>query len=353
MKDYLQKWIENRDPFNEKKIYLWGAGSTAEDFFIAYPNFIFYAFIDQNKKYNYLHKKIILSPDILLPDESLIIITSEFVEEIREKALKIGFCEDDIIDFFSLSVNQATSIIVSYYKCGKTWLRMMIGKVFQLYESIDEVDILNITKSKFYHYDQYHKMPNVVFHHEDFAHRKQKHELTRDKIFFEDKRVVFLYRDPRDVVVSNYYHMTYRARINQLSINDFVIFFFPGIIEYYNIWAKAKISNILYLKYEKLKKNPFKFLRDVLNFIDYNYSSNIDDQILHQAINYCNFDNMKKYEIQNKFNSQTLSLLTGDPRGALVRSGKSGGYKSVLDKELINYCNSEMQALSPMFVFEK
>ena len=62
--------------------------------------------------------------------------------------------------------------MISFPKCGRTWLRVMIGKVLQLHFKTSESDILTLPSSR-----ELSDYPGLVFIHDDDVHWKKPEEL--------------------------------------------------------------------------------------------------------------------------------------------------------------------------------
>jgi len=171
--------------------------------------------------------------------------------------------------------------LISYPKCGRTWLRLMIGKaICDHYQLEENESTLFLNWSKKVHPE----VPFIRVIHEDRPMLKSPDELQTNKSKYHKKKVIFLVRDPRDVIVSSYFEMNKRAKIFgdnpyekrapffEGSINDFIIQKqggFDTIIQYYNIWAENRHlpAGFLLIKYEDMHLNPQIQLRKVMNFI--------------------------------------------------------------------------------------
>jgi hypothetical protein len=155
-------------------------------------------------------------------------------------------------------------IFASYGKSGRTWVRVMISRYFQLeYELPD-----NILMG----FDNYHKLngaiPRVFFTHDNYL-RGYTGNVNSKKDFY-DKKTVLLVRKPQDVAVSQFFQWKYRMRPDKkimnnyppheadISVYDFVKH--PGkgmdfIIDFMNAWARElpNIKNLLVVRYEDLR----------------------------------------------------------------------------------------------------
>ena len=328
------------------KRYLWGAGSSAIEFLDAYPELQIDAVIETTPKTTSFRGYPVVASSEADFSKADIIIGSEFVEDITDAAIKYGASPSRIVPFYELMIQDADACVISYQKCGRTWLRMILGHIFHQHFNIPEQEILRITQSAMRFKKEKPEMPVLVFFHDDGAHRKTANELCEDKKSYLDRSVIFLCRDPRDVIVSNYYHMTYRAKSNNLPMPQFVRNFFPGIIKFYNIWADQLFPHFLLVRYEDLRVNTHKQINRILDYLG--LLGNIDDNLIEQAISYCDIKEMAKYEAENKFNSAVLSN-PGDTMAAKVRNGKVSGYKAEFDLELQNWCLAELRSLNPLF----
>jgi len=249
--------------------------------------------------------------------------------------------------------------LLSYPKCGRTWLRLMIGKAIALHFSLpDEEDILFLRTNRKVHPD----VPNISVVHDDSPMLKSPEELEVSKKRFHDKQVILLVRDPRDVVVSSYFEVKKRNQIfgqnpyenRQMNfdgeLNDFIhskTGSFDTILAYYQIWAKNQHipRDFLLVRYEDLKTNPSSELRRVLDFIGLH---DINDQEVSETVAYASFENMRKMELEKRF--QTGILNPGDPadqNSFKTRSGKISGYYEYFSRDEIEELNLKMSKNLP------
>ena len=260
----------------------------------------------------------------------------------------LGFATDRFVRHSQLMMDDADSILVSYQKCGRTWLRVLLGRYFQKREGIDESDILKITASGFAFRNKHPEMPILFPHHDDNAHRKTAEELTHDKEYYRSKPILFMCRDPRDVVVSNFYHMRYRAGSYKGPIDSFARQYFESIVAFFNIWAVQNISQFLLVRYEDLLKDTENELRRLLRFVAPGYP--IIESALHDTIEYASLENMRTYEKTNRFRTQSLSNKNDDPRSAKIRKGKTGGFRKELSTDVVKWCDRIIESeLNPVY----
>jgi len=92
---------------------------------------------------------------------------------------------------------------------------------------------------------------------------------------------------------------------------------------------REKVKNgFLLVKYENVKNDTFKAIKDILSFIEINISD--------EAINWSSFDNMKKMES----NQQNIDLFKqSTPKINFMRSGKYRDRKDILSNPNIAKIN--------------
>ncbi len=240
------------------------------------------------------------------------IISRYFVLGIRRSLRKKGFLSENKIE---------DTVLVSYPKSGRTWIRVVLD-----YLGID------------INYD--HDAAAIAYHP-----KKDYSDLNIDENKYEDKKVILLIRDPRDVVVSSYFHAVYRQNVFNGSISDFIRskkFGIHKIIDFQKKWiSSADIpQDFICFKYEDLKEQPVDCFKTLIDFID---DKKIPEKKIRKTVNLFSFQNMKKYEEKGIFRLRYGRILkpadNSNNNSYKVRKGKAGAYKDYLGKEDINYCD--------------
>jgi Sulfotransferase domain len=228
----------------------------------------------------------------------------------------------------------ADAVVVSFGKSGRTWLRVLLSRVFQLQHGLSERAIIG--------FDNLHyrtgAVPRIMFTHDNYVKDYTGHRAS--KADFYDKKVVFLARDPRDVAISQYFQWKYRMRPNKKDINaypmaDLAPFDFvmsdaglPKVIEFMNLWAKEapRIRDFMIVRYEDLRARPEATLRTLLEFL----GTPASDAQIADAVQFASYDNMKQMEQQRVFWLSGGRLVPKDrsnPNSYKVRRGKVAGYR--------------------------
>ncbi len=248
------------------------------------------------------------------------------------------------------------AFIISYPKCGRTWLRLLLGKYLQqhfgLAEDATMLELHALTSSL-------PGQPRVDFSHDDLPQLKPAADIDHDKRRYRGKKVVFLVRDPRDVLVSYYFQYTRRGAHQRAgeaaytgSMSDFIRHEIGGIdniVTFYNAWAGQRDvpAAFLLLRYEDLHAAPVPELRKLLDFLGF---PKADDAALERVLFYGSFDNMQRMERDNVFNSPRLKAPDPkDPESFKVRKGQVAGYREYLTPADVAYLDGKIARLDDLY----
>lgn len=248
--------------------------------------------------------------------------------------------------------------LISYPKCGRTWLRLMIGRAvsrhFKLPQNEDILFLRWGTKPD-------PLLPMITVVHEDRPMLKRPEELERSKEKFRHKRVIFLVRDPRDVIVSSYFEMKKRGNLfgdnpyesrKAVFGGDLSEFIdrrqggFDTILTYYNIWAENRHipQGFLLVRYEDIKQDPHSELRRVLDFLGLTMvDGGTIGVTIGEAVEFAAFENMRKMEQQGTFRDGILNpAVKSDQESYKTRKGQVGGYRDYLTEDAVQRLNEKM-----------
>jgi hypothetical protein len=236
---------------------------------------------------------------------------------------------------------RAEVICVSYPKCGRTWFRVLLGKAISLRHGVDDKLVFDSEKIA-----RETGVPMPFFVHDGASNTEGFHyqELEADKSKYQNKRVVLLYRDPRDVVVSCYFQATRRKKLYEGEISDFIRdprFGIRKILTFYDHWEKSQhVPRAFHLvRYEDLHARPEETLAAALRFL----GEDVDDEVVAQAIEFSRFDAMKEMESSGYFKSRKLNPSNPeDTESFKARKGVVGGYREYLDEADCEFVEREI-----------
>jgi hypothetical protein len=178
----------------------------------------------------------------------------------------------------------------------------------------------------------------MLFTHDGSSNREGRRwqDLETDKSRYGGTKVVYLTRDPRDVVVSCFFQATRRKDLFRGTLSEFIRsdnYGIRKIVRFNRIWHAARHvpDDFLLLRYEDLHVAPRDALRTTLEFMEVTCS---DDEPLDRAVKFASFTNMR--EIERVGNFQSKKLRPGrldDEESFKVRKGTVGGYVDYLDSD--------------------
>ena len=234
--------------------------------------------------------------------------------------------------------------ILSFPKSGNTWTRFLIANLLHPKEPVNfgNIDRLipeleGLTKRQLERLPR----PRIMKSHEYFDARFRK--------------VIYIVRDPRDVVVSQFHFFRKRRRIaDDYSIEQFVSRFVAGATSDYGSWSDNVASwlatrqnspSFLLLRYEDMLARTGEELTRVASFLGVRATPDL----LAQAVERCSADQMRKLEGTN-----ATAMVIKDMRQDIpfVRAAKSGGWRTELPEPAIAHLEAQWGHLMTYLGYE-
>lgn len=235
----------------------------------------------------------------------------------------------------------ADFVFLSWAKSGRTWVRLMLSRFYQVHRQLPEPTLLEFDNLK----RRDPAIPSIFFTHGNYL-RDYTGDFTTKKAFY-GARALLLARDPRDVAVSQYFQWKHRMRgwkryLNEypdeqeeLSLYEFVLereAGLPRIVEFLNLWAHEmpKLRAVHLARYEDLRKDPAAGLAAMLAFLGTPGS----EAEIEEAVRYGAFDNMRQLEERQTLRRHGRRLVAGErgnPDSYKVRRAKVGGWRDYFD----------------------
>lgn len=228
---------------------------------------------------------------------------------------------------------RADAFVASYPKSGRTWLRFVLANYLNdVFELGLEVDL----------HTMFRIIPNSMADRElGWGMRRVRgpagmpflvasHDPYRRPVFF-GRPIVFIVRDPRDVLVSRYFHKSRHYREFDGDIKAFLRSEEWGVadyIDYLNGWAKGLAGHRhLVIAYEQMSAAPAAVVSEVLRFL----AVDVDREALSRAIDASTFDSMRALEVRDGL--PTRDYARDQEVNLRIRRGKVGGYVDYLDTD--------------------
>jgi hypothetical protein len=255
-------------------------------------------------------------------------------------------------------LQQADCVIVSFGKSGRTWLRTMLSRFYQVRHGL--------SRRSFLGFDNFHRknpaIPKIFFTHDNYIKDYTHH--SDSKVDFYNKKVILLVRDPRDVAVSQFFQWNYRMRPRKKALNQYpahgeeiTVFDFvthdaglPRIIDFMNDWAREipHIKDVLVVRYEDMRVQPEASLKRMVEFMGTPGS----DEEIHEAVAFASYENMKQLEEKKVFWLSGRRLVPADrrnPNSYKVRRAKVGGYRDDFDDRQVAEIDALVRNLAPLY----
>ena len=257
-------------------------------------------------------------------------------------------------------LKHADGVIASYGKSGRTWLRVMVSRFYQVRYKLPDSLLMG--------FDNFHRKnpatPKLLFTHDNYLRDYTGNRGS--KVDYKGLPVVFLARHPADTAVSQFFQWKFRMKPHKRLINDYPkdlempIFDFvmskeagiPKVIDYLNGWAEAKplLGERLHIvRYEDLRQFTAEALGGVLTHLGADPSA----EDLAEAVDFASFENMRKMEASKSFRGAGSRMKAKDksnPNSFKVRRGKVGGFRDYFDDDQVKEIEAFIDVhLNPVF----
>jgi len=221
------------------------------------------------------------------------------------------------------------TFLVSYPKSGNTWTRLLIANLLSPDEPADFRSINQMVPDPFADSKRH------------FA-RMPRPRVIKSHLVFDPRypRVIYMVRDPRDVVISEYHYQRKTRRIDdQYPLDEYVPRFLQGETYPENgSWGENVASWLLaregdprfhLVRYENLLSDTIGELSGIAVFLGISAAP----ERLSEVVRLSSVDRMRTLEQQQ---SNASSLMKGSRKDLpFVRAAKSGGWRSELPESLV------------------
>ncbi|KAJ1689678.1 hypothetical protein LUZ63_013833 [Rhynchospora breviuscula] len=242
--------------------------------------------------------------------------------------------------------------LASFPKSGTTWLKAMI--------------FFTLTRTN-YSLDQHPLSTHnphqcVPYMEEEFATGRSKiievissprvmnthlpYALLPDSIKESGCRIVYVWRDPKDVLVSRWYfaQKILGGADKMVTFDRFYEFFYQGQNSFGPIWnhvlgyweeRKRRPEEILFLKYEHILQEPVKSAKQLAHFMGCPFSETEENQgVVEQIVELCSIKKLKDFDVNKDSDLSTSKFNVHISNAYYFRKGETGDWKSHMTREM-------------------
>jgi hypothetical protein len=225
--------------------------------------------------------------------------------------------------------------LTSYPRSGNTWMRFLVGNLLHQEKPVTFLNMEGLVPDMYKHSDRtlrHLSRPRILKSHECFDPRY--------------RRIIYIVRDPRDVVVSNYHwEMKKRSMRDAHPIENFVDEWMEPVYwvrvgswgDHVTSWLSTRQGHdgFLLLRYEDLLADPTRELAKVARILGLEPVP----ERLARAVELSSADRMRKLEKEQ--GGMWVETRNTRQDKQFVRQASSGGWRTTLPAECVSRIETE------------
>ena len=225
--------------------------------------------------------------------------------------------------------------LTSYPRSGNTWMRFLVGNLLHQGKPVTFLNMEGLVPDMYKHSDRtlrHLPRPRILKSHECFDPRY--------------RRIIYIVRDPRDVVVSNYHwEMKKQSMRDAYPIEKFVDEWMEPVYwvrvgswgDHVTSWVSTRQGHdgFLLLRYEDLLADPTRELAKVARILGLESAP----ERLARAVELSSADRMRKLEKEQ--GSKWVETRNTRQDKQFVRQAASGGWRATLPAECVSRIETE------------
>ena len=201
-------------------------------------------------------------------------------------------------------IKKSDLFIVSYPKSGNTWLRLIVANLY--FGNVNYNNIENL-------------IPDIYHTNESkFINKKVRIFKCHDHYDFRFERVIYVVRDTREVIVSAFVKEFLNGKFNSN---------FGSWYQHVGSWYGVSDRNILFIRYEDLRKRPSLQISKIANFLKIKVRKNKISEIIKKT----SFKILQDQEDKHKVS--WAGLPNNDSKVKFFREVQINSWKKFLTKE--------------------
>ncbi|XP_053373339.1 sulfotransferase 4A1-like [Mercenaria mercenaria] len=176
------------------------------------------------------------------------------------------------------------------------------------------------------------------------------HFLLPEQLQKGKGRIIYMVRNPKDVVISFYRLMHWGDQLaeDETTFDQFVDTFVNGtgyacpwprhVLEY---WERRDDKNVLFLRYEDVIKDKPAAIRQIADFL----GRKLTEEDVQRITEHCKVENMRENPTVNLAYFRDIKSVNDDAEGRFINTGQSGTWQDKLTPEQNEKVDRLIQAL--------
>ncbi|XP_017265340.1 sulfotransferase 2B1-like [Kryptolebias marmoratus] len=230
-----------------------------------------------------------------------------------------------------LNLKDDDVLLVTYPRTGTTWMQQLLplmlngGDVTQVLTTPNWKRAPWVEIKKLSHIVEQMASPRSLVTHLPF-------NLMPRSLHTSKAKVIYVMRNPRDVLVSSYFfHQTTNVLDNPGTLDEFIDKFLSGRVmfgkwtDHVKSWRHAELGDrIMFITYEEMVQDLPASIRQMSDFL----CCNLSEEAIQKTAEHNSFKSM----IDNPFNEVPKFYLNSD-KASFLRKGIAGDWKNHLNSE--------------------
>ncbi|KAI8036605.1 sulfotransferase 1E1-like [Drosophila gunungcola] len=257
------------------------------------------------------------------------------------------FTEEFVKRIHDFKTRSSDVFVVTFIKSGTTWMQelawLLLNQIdlngarnsdlLQRSPFLEESGLHPVALDSIATCDKIQSNPRLIKSH-------LPAQLLPQEIWTQDRKVIYVARNPRDVVVSTFHYFT-GLKISNCSLDDFVDYFIADKVVFTTYWTHVidfyrmrNEENVFFVTYEEMKRDLENVVRRLSRFLG---CQQLSDSEMEKLVNHLSFKNMKGSNFVNYTALQEYTNLNDNFQ--FMRRGIVGSYKDELSSDSQNKIN--------------
>ncbi|KAM9436423.1 sulfotransferase 2B1-like isoform 2-T2 [Clarias gariepinus] len=247
---------------------------------------------------------------------------------------KFGYTTESLKYFESFQVQDDDTFIITYPKSGTTWMQEILSLILSEGDLTPVLTLQSFERIPWLEAKENDQLVAKLSSPRAFISH-MPYQLMPSTFFSSKAKVIYLARNPKDVVVSMFcFHQTVSFLPDPGTFEEFTDGFLEGNVmfgkwtDHMKSWRNADLGDrILYITYEEMLQDLRGVIKRMLCFLN----RNLSEEALKQVIEQSQFKAMKQNKMSNS--SPLSQKIMDNMRPPFLRKGTAGDWKNHFSPE--------------------